>query len=339
MLAKAKKELLLGVRQWPLSIERVPDTILPEALLNERLEIHMVAGSSLPHGNTKAITVLGLLSGHQSFEGVDTLVEGTSGNTGKVVSAVAFRFGIPKVVLIMESDVPNGKRFPGIAHGAKIMPPEDGLTTIQTARAWGKRPGWLNLDQYSNPNGLLLHRDFIGPKIVSTLIERPTLFAAPIGTGGSLGGVREYLIRRGCCEFIGVLLDEDEELPGMRDEPGMKEVELPWRTYADRIVKVEARESYYASLCLIRATGLSLGPTAGAAFIGLLKRLLDCKAAGALDSVRNRAGKIIAVVLGPDGYEVYGDRYDARVHRRHSKPGMLPLPWKFLNQKHRSFSA
>lgn len=331
-------DVIRNWEKWPLQIVRVPDAVIPASLAAE-VELYMVAGSSLPFGNTKALTVLGLLLGAEDrgeLKGKHTLVEGTSGNTGKVLSAMAPQFGIKNVVLVMEPDVPNGKRFPGIAHGAKILPPEDGSSTIATARNWGTRDGWLNLDQYSNEDGLRLHRLFTGPKIVECLGEVPGLAVAAIGTGGTIGGVSEYLRAEGGSEIADVLLENLEEAPGMRDEDGMKQIKLPWRGYADAVLKVCTRESYYVTLCLIRATGVSFGPTSGSAYLGALQRLLRHQKEGTLDTLR-RGGKIRVAIIGADGYEVYGDRFDAQIHRNHSKPGVLPLPWAVLPERYRSF--
>lgn len=337
------KKLLRDWRRWSLTVVRVPDEVIPTALVREKVEIHMVAGSSLPFGNTKAITCLGLLTGAEedgTLAGKDTLVEATSGNTGKALVAFSPHFAIKNVVLVMEADVPQGKRFPGVIHGAKVLPPEDGLTTIQTARLWGKRKGWLNPDQYRNINGLLLHRLFTGPKIIEALGSAPEGLVAAIGASTTVGGIAQSM-RNENVDVVGVILEDNHEAPGMRDGPGMKEIRLPWRSYVgNRIERVQTTESYYASLCLVRATGISFGPTSGSAYIGALKRLNDLRKTGEIDSIRNKkTGKIRVVVVGPDGYEVYGDRYDARVHRKHSRPGMLPLPWVVLSELNRSFSV
>jgi cysteine synthase len=328
-------ELIHQWRHWSLPVWQAPNDLLPFAK-EQRIEIYVAEASCLPFGNSKALTVLGLFMGahkRKLLEGVHTVGEATSGNTGKVISAVATHFGIRNVALFMRHDLPYGKRFPAIINGAEIFPAEHGLSTIETATKWGGQQGCLNFNQYVNLDGLTLHHDFAGPAMMEGVGCMPNVFVAAVGSGGSLKGAGDFFRENGKISCVGVLVKDGEEVPGARDEPGMKEITIPWRDELASVVKVGARESYYMSLCLIRAIRGSFGPTSGMAFIGALKFLKQYERDKTLDSLRSKDGVIRVIVLAPDGYEVYGDRYEAQINTVHSAAGVLPLPWKALSYR------
>lgn len=338
-----ESKFLRQLRRSAFSGVRFPNFALPEELVKEGVEITLFEGASLPGGNTKAITALGILLADKEagrLEGVRKLIEATSGNTGKILAALAQdpEFGIPNVTLIMEPDVPFSKSFSGSAFGAKIIPPHDGMSTIATARLLGQEDGCYNPDQYSNPGGLTLHRSYTGPEIVEALGEVPDVLVASIGASTTIGGAGQYLVGEGPCERIGVLLENFEESPGMRDKNGMKDINLPWESYIDRLELVLSKESWYMSLAACRATRRSFGPSSGSALIAAINAMRKMLKSGEIERLRTKGRKkIVVAVIGPDGFESYPDRYNAYIHRSHSRPGVLPLPWKVLPERHLSF--
>jgi cysteine synthase len=288
--------------------------------------------------------VLGLLNGAEksgALDGAHTLVEATSGNTGIVLAGMAKAFGISHVKLVVAPDLPDGKRYPLILAGADIIAPHENMSAIATARAlggggwksnnWHHDNGVLNLDQYANLDGTTLYADFVAPKILAQMSHAPTVFVAGIGTGGTLIGIGNGLRQRiKNITTVGVLLAPWNEIPGVRDENRMKEITLPWREAADKIVEAETRPSYLASLWFNWIMGITPGPSSGFAYLGALQFLKNKKGAGTLNSVRDIDGKVRVVMLFPDGHRPYGDRFMANLPFEWTRPSTAPLPWTIL---------
>lgn len=328
--------------KWPLPVIPVSSELNP--FVSDRVDLSIALAYHLPYENIKFLTVYGLLDGADKrglLQGVHTLVEATSGNTGVTLAAMAKSFGDLRVKLIVSPDLPDGKRYPLIMAGAETMSPEEGLSAISTARKlggggwkpenWHSDNGYLNLDQYANPDGAKPHADFTAPKIVEQASYPPTVFVAGVGTGGTLVGASNYL--RDSLDqiaIVGVLLSPGQEIPGVRDLNRMKEISLPWQKASDDIVEIETRPSYLASLWFNWVMGLTPGPSSGFAYLGALKFIQKHKLSGTLDSLRDRQGRIHAVILFPDSNRPYGDRYMANLPFEYLKPTTAPLPWKLL---------
>jgi cysteine synthase len=325
-------------QKWPLPVMSVPDRLNP--FYADEVDLSIVLASHLPYENIKFLTVLGLLMGAEEFgvlRGVDTLVEATSGNTGVVIASMARAFGIQRVKLIVAPDLPDGKRYPLILAGAEVLPPEDGLSPISTARKMGNAGGFsgmVNLDQYANLDGARLHEIFTGPKILAQVSCPPTVFVTGVGTGGTLVGIsRCFRNRFDKIRVVGVLCAPGQEIPGVRDLHRMKEITLPWKESLDVFVEIETRPSYLASLWFNWVMGITPGPSSGFAYLGALKFLKEQKDAGTLDSLRNSEGRVHVVILFPDGNRPYGDRFMANLLREYLKPTTAPLPWQLLWQE------
>lgn len=328
--------------EWPLPVLRVPAKLNP--FNNIGVDLSIVLASHLPYENIKFLTVYGMLMGAERagmLDGIHTLVEATSGNTGIVLATMAKSFGIEHVTLVVAPDLPDGKRYPLIMAGAEIIPPEKGLSTIGTARKLGgggwKARGWrahkgvLNLDQYANPAGADMHADFTAPKILKQLSSPPTLFVSGIGTGGTLIGISRYLRRHesGKPVIVGVLLKPGNEIPGVRDLTRMEEITLPWRESIDDYVEIETQPSYLAAAWFNWIMGITPGPSSGLAYLGTLQFIQKQKMAGTLDSLRNKKGRVHAAILFPDGNRPYGDRFMANLPLYCLNPSTAPPPWKF----------
>jgi cysteine synthase B len=330
--------------KWPLPILSVPSALNP--LEADQVDLSIALAYHLPYESIKFLTVYGLLSGAEEsgvLNGVHTLIEATSGNAGVVLAPMARSWGIARIKLVVAPDLPDGKRYPLLMSGAEVIPPEEGLSGIATARKLGgggwRSQGWhadngcLNLDQYANPDGTKLHTSFTAPKILEQLSCPPTVFVAGIGTGGTLVGISNYL--RNNLEKVkigGVLLSPGQEIPGVRDLNRMKEITLPWRESLDEQIEMETKPSYLAALWFNWLMGITPGPSSGLAYLGalkLLKEYKDKKDGRDIDSLRDRQGRIHAVTLFPDGNRPYGDRFTANLPFEYFRASTAPLPWKF----------
>lgn len=317
--------------EWPFPVIRIPNELNP--LATDGVEFSVALAHHLPYENIKFLTVLGLLNGARksgTLTGAHTLVEATSGSTGVTLANMARSYGSFRVKLVVASDIPDGKRYPLILAGAELIPPEEGLSGIATARKLGTLSGLHNLDQYGNLDGTFYHEIFAAEKIANQPGGPPDVFITGVGTGGTVVGISRGLRKRAeKITVVGVLLAPGQEIPGVRDRKRMAEITLPWEEAVDELVEISTRPSYLASLWFSWIMGLTLGPSSGFAYLGGLKFLQQRKAAGTLDALRNKEGKIRATILSPDGNRPYGDRFMANLPTDYLKQKTAPLPWQF----------
>ena len=329
--------------QCPLSVVPVPEVLNP--FRGDNVDLSVAVAGNLLYENIKCLTVLGLFQGAFAkgmLEGVHTLVEATSGNTGLLIKALAKPFGIKRAQLVVPPDIPEGKRHPLVMAGAELITAQAGLSAIATARNLGgggwKAEGWqanngcLNLDQYANPDGTTLHESFTGPKIVKRAAYPPTVFAAGIGTGGTLVGVSRYLSKKiPKAKAVGVLLATGQEIPGVRDMPKLSEVSLAknWLASGGETVLIPTRPSYLAAIWFNQIMGIAAGPSSGFAYLGALKFLKKHKAAKTLHLLHDHQGRIHVVILFPDGNRPYGDRFMANLPSYCLDVAVAPLPWEW----------
>ncbi len=299
---------------------RIPTGFDP--LITDQVRIFAALGfdkAGLPHKVIPAVYML--LRAHEAgrLEGVHTIVEGTSGNTGLGLAIAAPAFGL-KVELYVRSDTPLTKLALLRFYGARFQdfPEREGeATCIERAREKGKEPGYLNLDQYDNDDNPKAFEKFLAPKILDPFEATLSAVAAGVGTGGTVVGLARYIR---ACEFstkvVGVVCAEGDEgpVPGVRAESklSLELVRLPWRSAISEgalMTLGKRSRAYQASLDLRRALGVCPGPSSGLAYVGLLDFLRKEKDSGRLDALRGRDGSIKAAFVCPDLGESYADKY------------------------------
>ena len=124
-----------------------------------------------------------------------TILEPTSGNTGISLAMAAAVKGY-RLVCVMPENTSVERRQVLTMWGAEVVfsPAAGGSNeAVRLAKQMAaENPGWVMLDQYSNPANTLAHYSTTGPEILEDL---PTIthFVAGLGTTGTLMGVGRYL--------------------------------------------------------------------------------------------------------------------------------------------------
>jgi [CysO sulfur-carrier protein]-thiocarboxylate-dependent cysteine synthase len=124
-----------------------------------------------------------------------TILEPTSGNTGISLAMAAAVRGY-HLVCVMPENTSVERRQALTMWGAEVVfsPAAGGSNeAVRIAKQMAaENPGWVMLDQYSNPANTLAHYSTTGPEI---LVDLPTIthFVAGLGTTGTLMGVGRYL--------------------------------------------------------------------------------------------------------------------------------------------------
>lgn len=332
-----RDEAKISGNGWRLPVVRLNDELL-NPFAQDGVALHAVLGGELPYQTMKSLAVLGLLIEAKSKgrikPGETTLVEATSGATGRCLAqfALSDHFGVRAVVLVMKNDAPFAKRNGPYFAGARIEPPQEGLSPIGTARRMCARDGWLNLDQYANPANALLYRTWAAPKIIAGGLA-PDLLVAPVGTGGTAIGLgRGLRAAFPGLKIIGAMCASGEEIPGMRDEAGMTGIKLPWQNALDERVCVKAEAARLGAVWLQWADGIDAGLSGGATLAAALSFLRKNKQEGKLDELRNRKGGIDVLIVVHDNAAYYlPDRFPM-LHGDRQNPASAPKLWEFLEE-------
>ncbi len=305
-----------------------PTTRLPTALIDvsrlfPSLPPKTTILAKLSGGNIKSLPVFNMLAEAQKrgeLEGVDTLVEATSGNTGEQLTILAKFFGIKNVVTIVPEDIAPGKLQRLHIAGAKIKYSNEGERATDTARRLGKRPGWLNLDQYTNADNWGAFEKFFAPEVWQQTNGGLTIFCATLGTTGTLLGCEKFfktLDQKPC--ILGATCDTLDQVPGARSTKRLAEIGFDCKTATFPIeLDISAPISFSMSMVLNRHNVLA-GPTSGLACYALLRFIYRTHREKKLDQYRNKEGDVVAVFVCPDTPLPYLDKYTTHL------PGYKPV--------------
>ncbi len=130
-----------------------------------------------------------------------TIVEGTSGNTGAALAAIASARGY-RAILAMPDKVSAEKRDAARAYGAEVIvcpavAPDAPQHYMQKARAIAaSMPGAVFIDQYNNPWNAEAHYLTTGPEIWRQVQGDIDYFVVSASTGGTITGAGRYLKQR-----------------------------------------------------------------------------------------------------------------------------------------------
>ena len=147
------------------------------------------------------------------------LVEATSGNTGIALAMISAQFGID-ITLIMPESATTERVQTMKAYGADVIltPAEK---TIEYSREYAQylvdQGGYLNLNQFANPDNWGAHYKTTGPEIWRDTNQEITHFVSSMGTTGTIMGTSRYLKEQNeQIQIIGVQPVDGSRIPGIR---------------------------------------------------------------------------------------------------------------------------
>ncbi len=274
-----------------------------------------------PLGNVKAVPAFNMVQEmflRGDLEGVERLVENSSGNTIFSMAVAARQFGVERTQAYVPSEISWNKMLMLLFFGVEPIvnqepqkPAEsDPASGVYKARKDGEASDVLNLGQYDNIDNPGAHKKWIGPQIWEQTEGRIDIFCAGLGTTGTLIGNAKFLKDKDpSIKVVGALRAADNYVPGVRTENLLSVVGFDWREYVDQIEPVETAASYALSMALSRK-GIMAGPSSGLALVGLLNQLQTLKDSNRLDDLRRASsGEITCVFICPDGPVPYLDEY------------------------------
>lgn len=245
------------------------------------------------------------------------LYEATSGNTGAALALLSKN----DVVVYVNDQTRKDKIRILQLFGAQVVVANDG---IKRAKEEGAKKDNINLDQYANSSNPSFFKKVIGPQIWTQTKGMITLFCTGLGTTGTMIGISNYLKRQNkSIKAVGVIVKENDSVPGPRTIKKLEEVSFQWEKSVDATQIVSAYDSYEKSLAIIRKTAIVAGPSSGFALQGLLQELTDLKKKDKLNTIRNHSGEIIAVFPILDSPWLYINDYfkhlDSRLFKKVQK--------------------
>ncbi|MCB9759419.1 MAG: cystathionine beta-synthase [Alphaproteobacteria bacterium] len=254
-----------------------------------------------PGGSIKdriALQIIDDAEASGAIKGGDTIVEGTSGNTGAGLAMVGAVRGY-KTTFVMPDKQSEEKRAALRAYGARVVvtptavEPEDPRSYYSVSDKLGHEPGAFFANQYHNPSNPKAHYEMTGPEIWEQMAGQLDVLVCGLGTGGTISGIGQYLKEQNPdLKVVGVdpvgSLYYDYFHTGQLTPAftyvveGIGEDFMPstidWQ-YIDDVVRVNDRECMQMTRRIVREEGIFCGGSCGAAVAGAIKwvRLHDAK--------------------------------------------------------------
>jgi cysteine synthase B len=224
-----------------------------------------------PAGSVKDRPALWMIRGAEARGRIrpgDTLIEGTSGNTGIALAMVAAMRGY-RLILVMPENASIERRQTMRAYGAEIiLTPRDGgmEATRDLALQLQAEGRGIVLDQFGNPDNPLAHFESTGPEIWRDTRGTVTHFVSSMGTTGTIMGVSRYLkARNPAIEIVGVQPADGAQIPGIRAWPEAYLPAIFERDRIDRIETVGQQDAEDAARRMAAEEGIFAGISAGGA--------------------------------------------------------------------------
>jgi len=232
-----------------------------------------------------------------------TVIEPTSGNTGVGLAMAAAVRGY-RTILTMPENMSLERQRLLRAYGAEVIltPAPLGMAgAIEKANALLREiPGSFMPGQFDNAANPLSHYETTGPEIWRDTAGMVDIFAAGVGTGGTVTGTGRYLKEQK--PMLRVIAAEPMDSavlsggkPGAHKLQGMGAGFVPTAldtTVYDEVIPVSTESAYAMSRLLAQKEGILCGISSGAALYA------------AVQAAKGEKGKV-AVALLPDTGERY----------------------------------
>lgn len=198
------------------------------------------------------------------------LVEATSGNTGIALAMIAAQFDIG-ITLIMPESATAERVQTMKAYGADVIltPAEK---TIEYSREYAQylvnQGGYLNLNQFANPDNWGAHYKTTGPEIWRDTDQKVTHFVSSMGTTGTIMGTSRFLKEQNdAIQIVGVQPVDGSRIPGIRrwSPEFLPTIYDPERV--DWILDVSSEDSRKMMRRLAKEEGIFAGMSSGGAVL------------------------------------------------------------------------
>jgi cysteine synthase/rhodanese-related sulfurtransferase len=240
-----------------------------------------------PFGSLKDRVAWGILKDEieRLAEKQQTIIEFSSGNTGKALAVLASLYGINYETITNRIKVPEVhdmlrlmgasiEVLPGMSECPDPNDPNDPLSYLEQ-KVHADPSHYFHTDQYRNAKNYQAHYEHTGREIFEDLGVVDYFFGA-LGTAGSTRGVSTFLKEQFADQqTIGVVAAKGDFIPGLRNIDEMSEVGIFDKTLYQDILAVDAQDALSGMLALIGQSGVLGGPSSGAVYSALLQYLKE----------------------------------------------------------------
>ena len=244
---------------------------------NKNVTVYCKLEGQNPGGSVKDRPALGMINGAMERGDIkpgDTLVEATSGNTGIALAMIASIKGLKMKLLMPESA--TAERIKTMkAYGAEvILTPAD--KTIEYSRELAQKmadeEGYLQLNQFANPDNYKFHERTTGPEIWNDTNGEITHFVSAMGTTGTIMGVSRYLkAQNQDVQIVGTQPKEGSSIPGIRRWSPEFLPKIFEADRVDRTIDVSEEEAIEMTRRMAKEEGIMGGMSSGGALTAAIK--------------------------------------------------------------------
>lgn len=221
-----------------LPLIELPDRLNP--FREQGVRILAKAMYLLPLLSIKSLPALNMLLEAQAagkLDKVHTIVESSSGNTAFSLAILAHCFQIKRVTALVPWDIAPGKldllRLCGVE--PRLQKDRAGEPSgIAKARQFGGEDGCFSPGQYENEANPGAYEKWVAPQIWEQTNGELTVFAAGMGTSGTLVGASRYFRRQSHkVTMVGAVCRPDNAVPGVRSEARLCEIGFDWLQFLE----------------------------------------------------------------------------------------------------------
>lgn len=260
-----------------------------------------------------------------------TIVEGTAGNTGIGLAMVANALGYKCVIVIPRTQAQE-KKDAIRQLGAELIevdavPYANPNNYVRYSGTLAQELGAVWANQFDNVANRQAHIDGTGPEVMKALAGKLDAFICSVGSGGTLGGMSQYLksqnpdIQIGLADPFGAALYSYYTTGELKSEgtsitEGIGQGRITANLegiHVDRSYQVSDEEWLPVLYDMIQTEGLCLGTSAALNVVGAMKMAEDLG-----------PGKTIVTVLCD-----YGNRYASKIFNPAflKEKGLPTPPW------------
>ena len=265
-------------------IGNTPMLKLPTSLHGlKHIDLYLKLELFNPWGSVKDRTAWGMLQPHLDELGSKIVLESSSGNTIKALQLIASIHGSKAKTItnrIKASEVKDilillGTTIQELPGKSDCYDPNDlNDPKMHIEQELVQHPdSYIYTDQYFNDFNRKIHFDTTGKEILDDL-DSVDFLVGSLGTAGSSLGVSQRLKKVNAdLEIIGVVGEQDDYIPGIRNQDEVLEVGLYQQDIYNEIVSVSSNNALETMRQLIQTTGVLAGPTTGATIHGGIEYL------------------------------------------------------------------
>jgi len=230
------------------------------------------------------------------------ILEPTSGNMGIALAMIGAAKGY-RVKLFMPECVTSERKQILEAYGAEVVltPAREGTDgAIRRAHeALAEAPNMYYMpNQFENENNVLAHYETTGPEVFAQTKGEIDVFVAGMGTTGTLMGVARYLRQhKREVRIIGIEPMVGHAIQGLKN---MTESIVPKIYYPEELdekIVIEDGEAFEVTKLLVRAEGLFVGMSSGAAVAGALRIAKGMKSGTIVVVLPDRGDRYLSTTL------------------------------------------